>query len=62
MRRFGRLTLVAVEWARGSGVKIIPLCPFAKAVFDRVMPQPNQVERKRDDVCVKAADLLAFLP
>jgi predicted GNAT family acetyltransferase len=30
-----RLTLVAVEWARGSGVKIIPLCPFAKAVFDR---------------------------
>ena len=30
-----KLTLVAVEWARASGVKIIPLCPFAKAVFDR---------------------------
>ena len=30
-----RLTLVAVEWARRSRVKIIPLCPFAKAVFDR---------------------------
>jgi predicted GNAT family acetyltransferase len=30
-----KLTLGAVEWARASGVKIIPICPFAKAVFDR---------------------------
>jgi len=30
-----KLTLAAVEWARKSGVKLIPVCPFAKAVFDR---------------------------
>ncbi|MBC7884648.1 MAG: N-acetyltransferase [Saprospiraceae bacterium] len=26
----------AVEFARTKGVKIIPLCPFAKSVFDKV--------------------------
>jgi predicted GNAT family acetyltransferase len=26
----------AVEFAREKGVKIIPLCPFAKSVFDKV--------------------------
>ena len=30
-----KLTLAAVDWARKSGVKLLPLCPFAKAVFDR---------------------------
>ena len=30
-----KLTLAAVEWARASGIKIHPVCPFAKAVFDR---------------------------
>jgi hypothetical protein len=30
-----KLTLAAVDWARKSGVKLIPVCPFAKAVFDR---------------------------
>ena len=29
------LTLSTVAWARASGVKIVPVCPFAKAVFDR---------------------------
>jgi len=24
-----------VEWARASGKKILPLCPFAKSVFDK---------------------------
>jgi uncharacterized protein len=26
----------AVDFAREKGIKIIPLCPFAKSVFDRV--------------------------
>jgi len=30
-----RLVEAAVGWARESRVKLIPLCPFAKAVFDR---------------------------
>jgi predicted GNAT family acetyltransferase len=30
-----KLTLAAVDWARKSGVKLVPICPFAKAVFDR---------------------------
>lgn len=24
-----------VEWARGAGIKVIPLCPFAKAQFGK---------------------------
>ncbi len=31
----------------------------AKQVFDEYMPQPNQIDRKREDVHVTAADLLA---
>jgi malate synthase len=34
----------------------------AKEVFDRIMPGRNQLHVKRDDVCVKASDLLAFAP
>src|SRR4051812_49189982 len=29
-----QLTLAAAEWARNAGVKVVPVCPFAKAVFD----------------------------
>lgn len=31
-----QLVYAAVEYARSSNLKIIPLCPFAKSVFDRV--------------------------
>jgi predicted GNAT family acetyltransferase len=30
-----KLTLATVDWARKSGIKLVPVCPFAKAVFDR---------------------------
>jgi predicted GNAT family acetyltransferase len=30
-----RLLDAAVTWARAEGKKIIPLCPFAKSVFDK---------------------------
>jgi len=46
----------------GTWVAHPGLVPVAKEVFDRIMPRPNQVDRKREDVCVKAADLLAFAP
>lgn len=31
-----KLVMAAVEYARVNDVKIIPLCPFAKSVFDKV--------------------------
>ena len=31
-----QLVMAAVEFARESNIKILPLCPFAKSVFDRV--------------------------
>lgn len=31
-----QLVYAAVEYARTNHLKIIPLCPFAKSVFDRV--------------------------
>jgi predicted GNAT family acetyltransferase len=31
----GKLVATAVEWARANGKKIMPLCPFAKSVFDK---------------------------
>ena len=46
----------------GTWVAHPGLVPVAKDVFDRIMPGANQLDRKRDDVCVKAADLLAFSP
>jgi len=46
----------------GTWVAHPGLVSVAKGVFDRVMPQPNQVANKRADVKVKAADLLAFGP
>ncbi|UIR57771.1 N-acetyltransferase [Sphingobacterium sp. SRCM116780] len=30
-----KLVLEAVDYARNNDVKIMPLCPFAKSVFDR---------------------------
>ncbi len=30
-----QLVAAAVEYARNKGIKILPLCPFAKAVFDK---------------------------
>jgi malate synthase len=46
----------------GTWVAHPGLVPVAKAVFDRIMPRPNQLDRDRSDVRVKAADLLAFAP
>ena len=42
----------------GTWVAHPGLVPIAKAVFDRIMPQPNQIARKREDVVVSAADLI----
>ena len=30
-----RLVAAAVDWARADHLRIMPLCPFAKSVFDR---------------------------
>ena len=43
----------------GTWVAHPGLVAVAKQVFDEYMPQPNQIDRKREDVHVKAADLLA---
>ncbi len=40
------------------GWPIPGLVPIAKAAFDARMPQPNQIDRRRDDVQVTAEDLL----
>ncbi|QLC65190.1 N-acetyltransferase [Flavobacterium sp. LPB0248] len=31
-----KLVMAAVEYARTNNLKIIPLCPFSKSVFDKV--------------------------
>jgi malate synthase len=46
----------------GTWVAHPGLVGVAREVFDRVMPQENQVDRKRTDVSVKAEELLAFGP
>jgi malate synthase len=46
----------------GTWVAHPGLVPIAKEIFDRIMPQPNQLDRKREDVKVKASDLLEFAP
>jgi malate synthase len=43
----------------GTWVAHPGLVPIAKAIFDQHMPEQNQIARKRDDVNVKAKDLLA---
>ncbi len=40
-------------WVAHPGLVLVAL-----EVFDEVMPQPNQINRQRDDVAVAAADLL----
>jgi malate synthase len=42
----------------GTWVAHPGLVAIAKEIFDREMPQPNQIARKRQDVHVTAADLL----
>lgn len=43
----------------GTWVAHPGLAPIAKEVFDTYMPTPNQIDNKRLDVAVTAADLLA---
>jgi malate synthase len=43
----------------GTWVAHPGLVGIAKEIFDREMPQPNQIGRKRQDVHVSASDLLA---
>ncbi len=43
----------------GTWVAHPGLIPVAMEVFDRLMPTPNQIHVKREDVAVTAADLLA---
>jgi malate synthase len=42
----------------GTWVAHPGLVPIAKKIFDEHMPAPNQIDRKRDDIQVTAADLL----
>ncbi|HEU5047783.1 MAG TPA: malate synthase A [Rickettsiales bacterium] len=44
----------------GTWVAHPGLVPVAMDVFNRIMPQPNQIDRKREDVNVTAKDLLAI--
>ena len=52
----------ATDGCDGTWVAHPGLVPIAKAIFDKHMPTPNQVHRKRDDVNVTAKDLLDFRP
>ena len=46
----------------GTWVAHPGLVSLAKEVFDQYMKTPNQIHRKREDVLVVSADLLAFSP
>jgi malate synthase len=46
----------------GTWVAHPGLVPVAREIFDRFMPRPNQIDKRRDDVNVAASDLLAFEP
>jgi malate synthase len=48
----------ATDGHDGTWVAHPGLVPVAKAVFDRIMPGPNQIARKREDVVVEAGDLI----
>ncbi|KAB8146015.1 malate synthase A [Chloroflexia bacterium SDU3-3] len=50
----------ATDGHDGTWVAHPGLVPVALDVFNRVMPQPNQIARAREDVQVRAADLLDF--
>lgn len=44
----------------GTWVAHPGLIPIAKELFDKYMPTPNQIDNKREDVNITAADLLAI--
>ncbi|MEM7111459.1 MAG: malate synthase A [Chloroflexota bacterium] len=44
----------------GTWVAHPGLVAIAKSVFDEHMPAPNQIERKREDIAITAADLIAI--
>jgi malate synthase len=46
----------------GTWVAHPGLVPIAVEAFDAVMPGPNQIDRKREDVTITAKDLLTFVP
>jgi len=46
----------------GTWVAHPGLVPVAKEIFDQHMPQPNQYDRQRPDVRVRARELLDFQP
>ena len=50
----------ATDGHDGTWVAHPGLVPVALDVFNTVMPQPNQIDRKREDVHITAADLLKF--
>jgi malate synthase len=52
----------ASEGCDGTWVAHPGLIEVARSVFDRYMPTPNQIHRKREDVQVSASDLLDFRP
>ena len=52
----------ATDGCDGTWVAHPGLVPVAKAIFDKHMPTPNQVHKKRDDVNISAQDLLDFRP
>ena len=52
----------ATDGCDGTWVAHPGLVAIAKAIFDQHMPMPNQIHRQRDDVNVKACDLLDFEP
>jgi malate synthase len=46
----------------GTWVAHPGMVQLALDVFNAIMPSPNQIDRKREDVCVTAEDLLDFGP
>jgi malate synthase len=52
----------ATDGHDGTWVAHPGLVQIALDAFDASMPEPNQIDRKRDDIAITAADLLAFGP
>ena len=52
----------ATDGHDGTWVAHPGLVPIALEAFDKHMPGPNQIDRKREDVHITAADLLEFEP
>ncbi|HET6757035.1 MAG TPA: malate synthase A [Burkholderiales bacterium] len=52
----------ATDGHDGTWVAHPGLVTIAREIFDRIMPTPNQIHKKRDDVHVTDSDLLAFGP